>query len=65
MDALIKESLERVNTAVNNINWEVLEEGKKGGRLDIQEANELKFGLRKAIRSVDVLKSALKSMPFQ
>jgi len=65
MDILVKESLERVNEAVNAISWVDLEEGKKRGSLDYAKVSKLKITLRRALRSVDVLKAALKSLPFQ
>ena len=65
VDILVKESLERVNEAINSISWEDLEEGKKKGNLDYPKASKLRIALHRAVRSVDVLKSVLKSMPFQ
>lgn len=65
MDVLVKESLERLNEAINSINWEFLEEGKRENALESHKANKLRYGIRKAIRSVDVLKAVLKSLPFQ
>ena len=65
MDILVKESLKRLNEAVEAINWESLEEGRREKRLDSNKANELKSRIRKSLLSVDVLKAALKSLPFQ
>ncbi len=63
MDVLVKESLKRLNEAVSNINWEILEEVRKTHVWhDINDSREIDREIHKSLLAVDVMKSALKSV---
>ena len=62
MDALVRIALKRVNEALKDIPWAELEGARAAGILSGVHSDEVTGKLSKAIRSVDALRSALKSV---
>jgi len=60
MDALVKEALNKVNEAVGNISWEKLAEQNSGKQIHISQ--DQSGNVTRAIKAVDALKSALKTL---